>query len=233
MYLLYVDESGDVGIKNSPTKYFVLSALIIHESKWRNTLDELVKFRNQLRDTKGLKLREEIHCTELINRPKELVRIKRNDRLDIIKKCIDWLNTQENIEIFSVVKNKINPNEDVFNTTWIQLLHTFEEHLKTKHQNEKGIILSDNTDGEKLRILIRGQRHTNNDRINKIIEDPIFRDSRNSLLHQMNDVIAYCVRQNYEPNAFMKKKGGHNYFQRLKNVVIKNDLVDLNGLISI
>lgn len=42
MYLLYVDESGDVGIKNSPTKYFVLSALIIHESKWRNTLDELV-----------------------------------------------------------------------------------------------------------------------------------------------------------------------------------------------
>ena len=83
MYLLYVDESGDVGIKNSPTKYFVLSALIIHESKWRNTLDELVKFRNKLRDTKGLKLREEIHCTELINRPKELVRIKRNDRLVI------------------------------------------------------------------------------------------------------------------------------------------------------
>ena len=83
MYLLYVDESGDVGIKNSPTKYFVLSALIIHESKWRNTLDELVKFKNQLRNTKGLKLREEIHCTELINRPKELVRIKRNDRLVI------------------------------------------------------------------------------------------------------------------------------------------------------
>jgi hypothetical protein len=233
MYLLYVDESGDVGINNSPTNYFVLSAIIIHESKWRNVLDELVNFRKKLRDTKGLKLREEIHCTELINRPKELVRIKRNDRLDIIKKCIDWLNTQENIEIFSVVKFKSDPNEDVFDTTWIQLIHSFEEHLKSKHQNEKGIILSDNTEGEKLRMLIRKQRHAINNNIDKIIEDPIFRDSKNSLLHQMNDVIAYCVRQNFEPNAYMKKKGGHNYFQRLKNVVIKNNLADENGIISI
>ena len=140
MYLLYVDESGDVGLNNSPTKYFVLSAIIVHESKWRETLDELVNFRKKLRDTKGLKLREEIHCNELINRPKELVRIKRNDRLDIIKKCIDWLNSQENIEIFSVVKFKSDPNVDVFNSTWIQLIQTFEENLKSKHQYEKGLI---------------------------------------------------------------------------------------------
>ena len=233
MYLLYVDESGDVGIHNSPTKYFVLSAIIIHESKWRKTLDELVIFRKKLRDNKGLKLREEIHCTELFNRPKELVRIKRNDRLDIIKKCVDWLNHQENIEIFSVVKFKSDPNEDIFNSAWIQLIHAFEKHLKSKNDLEKGVILSDNTDGEKLRLLIREQRHTLNNRIDKIIEDPIFRDSRNSLLHQMNDVIAYCVRQNYEPNAFMKKKGGHKFYQRFKNIVIKQENVDLNGVILI
>lgn len=233
MYLLYVDESGDVGIHNSPTKYFVLSAIIIHESKWRKTLDELVIFRKKLRDNKGLKLREEIHCTELINRPKELVRIKRNDRLDIIKKCVDWLNHQENIEIFSVVKFKSDPKEDIFNSAWIQLIHAFEKHLKSKNDLEKGVILSDNTDGEKLRLLIREQRHTLNNRIDKIIEDPIFRDSRNSLLHQMNDVIAYCVRQNYEPNAFMKKKGGHKFYQRFNNVVIKQENIDLNGIILI
>ncbi len=233
MYLLYVDESGDVGLNNSPTKYFVLSAIIVHESKWRETLDELVNFRKKLRDTKGLKLREEIHCNELINRPKELVRIKRNDRLDIIKKCIDWLNSQENIEIFSVVKFKSDPNVDVFNSTWIQLIQTFEENLKSKHQYEKGLILSDNTEGEKLRIIVRKQRHAINNKIENLIEDPIFRDSKNSLLHQMNDVIAYCVRQNFEPNAYMKKKGGHNYFKRIKNVVIKNNLADENGIISI
>lgn len=34
-----------------------------------------------------------------------------------------------------------------------------------------------------------------------VIEDPIMRESRNSFLHQMIDVVAYCARQLYEPNG--------------------------------
>lgn len=49
MYLMYVDESGDTGILNSPTRYFILSGIIIRELKWRDTLDELVLFRKYLR----------------------------------------------------------------------------------------------------------------------------------------------------------------------------------------
>lgn len=106
MYLMYVDESGDTGIVNSPTRYFILSGIVIHETNWRDTLENLVTFRKGLRDSKGLKLRDEIHCTEFINRPGELKRIKRNDRLDIIKKCMDWLNNQSQIKTFSVVVDK-------------------------------------------------------------------------------------------------------------------------------
>jgi len=39
MFLMYVDESGDTGLTNSPVDYFVLSGLIIHELRWR-TLQE-------------------------------------------------------------------------------------------------------------------------------------------------------------------------------------------------
>lgn len=28
MFLMYVDESGDIGTENSPTNYFILSAMI-------------------------------------------------------------------------------------------------------------------------------------------------------------------------------------------------------------
>ena len=103
---MYVDESGDSGTVNSPTKYFILSAIVIHEIEWRNTLRELVDFRRSLRDAKGLKLRDEIHSTHFLNRPGELKRIKRHDRIDILKKCMDWLNSQPNINIFSVVVDK-------------------------------------------------------------------------------------------------------------------------------
>lgn len=238
---MYVDESGDVGLNNSPTRYFVLSAIVIHELRWRQTLESLVEFRKFLRDTKGLKLRDEIHCTELLNKPGELIRIKRNDRLDIIKKCIDWLNIQSDVNVFSVVVDKHGRHDDIFELAWNTLVMRFENTLSNKNfsgpcnTDDKGIILSDNTEGQKLRRLIRKMRHYNtipnktgvyasgyrNLRINSVIEDPIFRDSKFSFLHQMNDVLAYCIKQKYFPNAYMKKKGGNNFYKRLDKVVVK------------
>ena len=160
MYLMYVDESGDVGLINSPTRYFILSGIVVHESKWKDTLTSLVEFRKMLRDTKGLKLREEIHCTELINKPGDLKRIKRNDRVDIIKKCIDWLNTQLDVSVVSVIVDKQERTTDIFELAWNTLLMRFENPLKNNNfkgsQNlgDKGMVISDNTEGEKLRKLI-------------------------------------------------------------------------------
>lgn len=241
MYLMYVDESGDVGKENSPTRFFVLSAIVIHELRWRATLSNLLEFRRMLRDNKGLKIREEIHCTDFINKPGDLKRIKRNDRLDIIKKCIDWLNSQPQINVFSVVVDKQGRTDDIFELAWNTLAMRFENTIRynnfsgPQNADDRGMILSDNTEGEKLRKLIRKMRHYNtipntreyytsgfrNVKLEYLIEDPIFRDSQVSFLHQMNDVIAYCVRQKYEPNAYMKKKGGHNFYKRLDNVVVK------------
>lgn len=241
MYLMYVDESGDIGLPpSSPTRYFILSAIVIHELRWRSTLKELVLFRQELKKTKGLKIREEIHCTNFINKPGQLARIKRNDRLDIIKKCIDWLNLQPDLSIYSVVVDKQgrDANYDVFEQAWNALLMRLENTLSYKNfpgprnADDMGIVLSDNTDGGKLRGLIRKMRHFNmipsmhgaparNLKLNYIIEDPILRDSQFSFMHQMNDVVAYCARQQYEPNAYMKKKGGVNFYKRLGNVSLK------------
>jgi len=39
MYLAYLDESGDTGLVNSPTAYFVLSCVLVHESNWLESLN--------------------------------------------------------------------------------------------------------------------------------------------------------------------------------------------------
>ena len=39
MYFLYADESGDVGLNNSPTNYFCLSGFVVHELRWHETLE--------------------------------------------------------------------------------------------------------------------------------------------------------------------------------------------------
>lgn len=68
MYLMYADESGDIGTQNSPTNYFVPSALIFHEPRWNAIMESRVAFRRPLCGSKGLKMREEIHATHFINR---------------------------------------------------------------------------------------------------------------------------------------------------------------------
>ncbi len=253
MFLLYVDESGDAGLINSPTSYFILSAIIVHETNWNNALQDLVDFRRLLRDSKGLKLREEIHANEFINKPGDLKRIKRNDRLDILKKCMDWINSSQYLSVFSIAVNKQLHGQDIFEIAWNTLIMRFENTLEHKNfvgsstDQDKGIILSDNTDGDKLRKLMRKMRHYNmvpnnrnlyaggyrNIKLTHVIEDPILRDSRVSYLHQMADVIAYCVRQRYEPNQYMKKKGATSFYKRINAVIVKEVSSNNLGIVEI
>lgn len=238
---MYVDESGDTGLINSPTRYFILTGIVFHELRWTNILSELVLFRKSLRDSKGLKLREEIHAKDFINKPGQLKRIPRNDRVDILKRCIYWLNIQPDTSVFSIIADKEGKSGDIFELAWNALIMRFENTIRNKNfrgpQNpdDRGIILSDNTDGAKLTTLIRKMRHYNpipnsgslydrgyrSIRIHYLIEDPVLRDSSNSLMHQIADVAAYIIRQKYEPNTYMRKKSGHLLYAKLASVALK------------
>ena len=252
MFLMYVDESGDVGKIKSPTKYFMLSAIVIHEMDWRKVLTSLATFRRMLKTNKGLRIKEEIHCTHLINSPGPLSRIPRNDRLDIIKKSIDWIEDQKELKVFSVVVDKSNCQGDVFEKAWNALIMHFENALLCRDFPsgpdiaDKGIIITDNTDVVKLRTLVRRMRHYNqihnndahdngnrNIALQHVIEDPVFRDSSFSLMHQMNDVVAYCTRQLYEPNAYMKKKGAATFYNRLDQCLLTTVSSKGNGIVEL
>ncbi|MBD1206964.1 MAG: DUF3800 domain-containing protein [Ignavibacteria bacterium] len=232
---------GDTGIRSSPTRYFVLSAMVIHELRWHETLESLITFRKHLRDTKGLKLREEIHASHFVNNPGSLVRIKRHDRLDIMKQCVDWVASQSGMNILSVVVDKSHHSQDVFEYAWEVLLQRFENTLNYRNfagpmnADERGIVISDNTDGKKLQGVIRKMRRYNpvpnirslytggsrNLRVQHVIEDVMMKDSATSYFHQIVDVVVYCARQLYEPNAYMRTKGGHQFYKRLDRVLIK------------
>ncbi|HPO63858.1 MAG TPA: DUF3800 domain-containing protein [Candidatus Kapabacteria bacterium] len=241
MYLMYVDESGDTGIAKSPTSYYILSGLVIHELRWFEILDSLIQFRKKLKEEKTLKLREEIHCVKMINAPGELKRIKRNDRIDILKKCIDWINSQDGLNIITVCvnKKKRDKSEEVFELAWKTLIQRLENTINNHNfkgptnADDKAIIISDKTDYKKIKNLTRKMRKCNyipnnpfysdgsrNIILKKIIEDPFMKDSAESFILQIVDVISYCARQIYEPNLAFKKKGGHNFYQRLSDVIV-------------
>jgi hypothetical protein len=242
MYLMYVDESGDVGLTNSPSRYFVLTGLVIHELRWRDMLDQLVAFRRQMRSKYGLHLRDELHAAALITSPGALSRIKRYDRLAIVREFADELAQIADINVINIVVDKRGKSAgfDVFEWAWKSLIQRFEN--TTSHRNfrgpqnsdERGIILPDNTDGQKLQRLLRKMRHYNpipnqaafgsgyrNLRLQTIIEDPWLKDSAHSYFIQAADLCAYLLYQHLEPNTYMRKKAGYNYFQRLDPILCK------------
>lgn len=239
MYLMYVDESGVPGTNNSPTKYFILSAIIIHESYWFNLLDDLIQFKRLLKAKYGLLMKEEIHASVFLSgRAKLKNNIKRNDRLDLLKKCVDWLSNRNYISIISVRVDKSNTT-DPFSRAWQLLIQRFENTLLHKNfpgpfNNDKGMVFADNTNGGKLVKLIRQMRRYNpipnmmqygggsrNIPLKSIIEDPSFRDSGHSLILQMVDIVAYFAKQVYEPSKYVTSKGARTFYKRLSPVINK------------
>ena len=241
MYLMYVDESGDSGMASSPTRYFVLSGLVFHELRWRPYLDQLVEFRRRMQRTFNLRLREEIHAARMINHPGDLQRIKRNERLTILRFFADEIATMSEINIINVVVDKQGkpPNYDVFGTAWKALLQRFENTITArnfpgpKNPDERGMLFPDDTTPRLSRLLRQmrrynpiphhpvygtGYRFLN---ITNIIEDPNFRNSQDSYFIQAADLAAYLLYQHIAPNAYMRKGGGHNYFNRLEPVLCR------------
>jgi hypothetical protein len=236
---MYVDESGDSGMQNSPSNYFALSALVIHETRWYETLDKVIAMRQHLKSTYGLKIRDEIHTAPFLSKPGQHATIKKFRRLLLLRDILDFQSQLNWLKIINVVVDKTNKPNDfrVFETAWDALFQRFENTLffgkfpSKFSELEHGLVITDATEGKKLKMLLRRKRRYNpvpyaggqsfrQLPIKQIVEDPVERDSSDSYLIQMADVNAFFLYQKYKPNAYIKKKGARNYFERLHPVLL-------------
>lgn len=158
MYLMYVDESGDTGLQSSPTSYFALTGLVVHESEWRNFINQLIDFRKTMRSVYSLPVRTEIHATEFINSRVKAVggaELKRQDRLAILRNALDELAKMPFISITGVIVNKLgrSPPYDVFNAAWSTLFQRFENTMTRGNfpggfNTSYGLVITDATAGK-------------------------------------------------------------------------------------
>lgn len=238
---MYVDESGDCGLTNSPTRHFILCGLVVHELRWEPCRRQLLAFRRRMNDAFGLKLREEIHASHMIGgRPGPLARIPKHDRLSILRHLADELATMADLNVITVAVDKQGKpaDYDVFANAWRSLIQRFENTVGRRNfagpanPDERGAIYADHTDDKKLVRLLRRMRSYNpvpnrgaagyrNLRLQVMVEDPSFRDSADSQYVQACDLIAYLLQQQLSPNGYMRKRGGANYFARLDPILCR------------
>jgi hypothetical protein len=242
MYLMYVDESGDIGLVGSPTRYFVLCGIVLHELRWRPYLDEMIAFRRDLKASFGLKLREELHAGALISKPGDLARIPKHHRMEILRRAATKLGSMTDLSLICIVVDKQGKGAtyDVFANAWQALIQRFENTIShrnfpgPKNPDEKGMLFPDHTDDKKLVALLRKMRSYNpipnqpqfgggyrNLVLRAVIEDANFRNSEHSYFVQAVDVSAFLLYQQLTPSTYFRKKSGQNYFNRLHPICCK------------
>jgi len=245
MYLMYVDESGDTGLKGSLTNYFALSGIVIHETRWREFLNQLIAFRKTLRSAYGLPLRTEIHAAEFIGSRVQAVGgsyLERYNRLAVLRNTLDELTKMSFISITNVILDKTTKpaTYDVFSAACGTLFQRFENTLihgnfPGSSRDDYGMVITDATAGTQLMRIVRKMsvfnyiphdpRHGTGSRnvpIVREIEDPYGKDSEETLPIQMADVVAYFLYQRSVPNVYIRRQRAQGYFDRLRPVLNRN-----------
>jgi len=251
LYLMYVDESGDSGLGGSPL--YVLCGVVVHELRWRQSLDQIIDFRRRMKQMHGLPMREEIHAGQFIQNQRALPGIQKHIKLGIMRAFADELATMPDLSVITILIDKRNKRTgyDVFEMGWKALLQRFENGIVNRNlkgpQNpdERGIILPDNTDTTKVTKILRKMRRFNpipsrgggasrNTPVQMIVEDPSFRDSRDSYFIQAADLGAFLLYQKTLPCGYIRRKHAVNYFDRLNPVLyIEASRTDIQGIVRL
>jgi len=185
-------------------------------------------------------MNEEIHAYAFMSKPGALARIRKSDRLAILRHFIDTIEKLPGINIVNVIvdKHKHVPPFDPFTVGWQTLIQRLENTVKSRKFHgpplswkvyDRAMVFPDDTDQKKLRSLLRKMRKYNpvpnmaslyasgynNLPLEYVIEDPHFKDSYLSYFSQAADCVAYMLYQREVPSKYIRAQTGHGYFGRL------------------
>jgi len=242
MYFFYIDESGDPAghhepLFNGETPIFALSCLAIREDYWKD-LD---------RDYHKLKIR--FFAEQIGDREAQYYEVKgneltghhnRNNKRDhafiqqVLNLCEKYHST-----LFSIVflKNSTNPTSktSLYTMALQYLVERFQSFLEENALTPNGIIIMDsriqnyNLEVAKSHLsFIFG--HDTGKTCDKIIEAPMFVDSRLTTGLQITDIVSSCIYTNYyyKNSMFMINAVDYShmdkYWSRLESMQFKGTI---------
>lgn len=202
MDLIYVDESGDPGTRNSPTKEYILVALIIPESIWHELDWRIHRSRVRMQKHLGLSYDKEIHAVDFLGGARLHLGLPAWNRVRAIRWMLKEVQRQTEARFIVVIQHK-DQSTSVFKDAWHKLINQFDKIL-----TGRALIITDTTD--RIALLKALDYRWSRDECAqpqpthpwhaKLVENPIHSDSRDSRLLQLTDLIAYLCRQALHPN---------------------------------
>ncbi|MGI8732678.1 MAG: DUF3800 domain-containing protein [Pyrinomonadaceae bacterium] len=245
MHLIYADESGDDGLSGGGTPHFILSGVIVHETSWNPLFERIIGLRRELRKTYGVPQRIAFHGTDIVNGNGDYHHsrygLSAQDRFDIYRAILEFTAKQTDLlRILNVFIRKDNiriRTLDVFETAWRYFIQRIHNTITTGGELNRGdecaFLITDRTHDDDLRKLMRAMRAfnpvpsaigmgTRNLLVERMLDDPVPRDSRHSYLVQLADLAAFSLFRRDHPRANLRPYRFETFFDILDPVLVKS-----------
>lgn len=223
MHFIYIDDSTDRPLN-------VFSAMCVPCDRWNETFERIKKWRQHLKEVHNIPLNFELHAQSFIsgrNSAGEFQHLSRHNRAQILHtsmKVTNWLNGS-GVTLFNVC----NRDDDQFRA-FERLLNRINRTMQAR--NSFAHLICDGGKENQYKKLVRKMRvhnhipsrfgtwddgaATRNITIDRIIEDPQFKDSKESYFIQHVDFIAFALLRREVPTPKIKRYGIHKSFDVLK-----------------
>ena len=223
MHFVYIDDSGD-------EKTRCYSALIIHESVWKEGFGIVKGFRRSLKRSDGMFITKELHATEFVaGRGRVGTQIvTKGRRCEIFREALGMIAALPNITMMNAVAPR-SKDKQVFE----RLINRINKAMAEWRSN--ALIIHD--EGKDYTSMVRrmcvynpirsrygkwpgGNEYKNIPTVH-ILEDIVFRKSHQSDFIQMADLCAYALFRSEFPLASKTKYGLDKAFGVLHPICIK------------
>ena len=228
MHFIYIDDSGEQGT-------YIFSCLAVPAENWNKTFEVLKEWRLHLKQIHGISTKCELHAHQFLSGRGTLGAlnsISRHRRSQIFHKTFDiieWLGGECGVRCFNVCKseqdqafewllNRIQRTMVAWNSHAFLICDEGKEAHYTKMVRRMKVF---NHIPSKLGTWAETGASTKNIPLDRIIEDPHFKKSHQSLFIQKCDFLAYGLLRRELPTPKARRYGIHKSFEQLDEVLVK------------
>ena len=222
MHLVYIDDSYE-------KPYQIYAAIAVPATRWAAVFTEIKEWRRALKKTDGILITKEFHATEFCAGRGRLgpYTIGKYRRAQIFNDALKLLDGLEGVKVFTVCHAQ--------NREWaLERLLTRMNKTLGRWDSHATLFFDEGKELEITRMMRRmgvynpvpvyiakGITELQNLKLDRILEDPVFKESDQSYLIQMADFVAYALLRKEVRLASKDKYGYHTAFYGLQNVLAR------------
>ena len=219
MYFLYVDSSGQTKIKRrqSNNGLYILSGVIVHERDWKGVESGITAIKREIFPELDPG-RWELHAYDIWNNQDffadEKLQLNLAKKQEIFSKVLSLVCSSEitllNVIIFKDLMKEQYATPKLMEYSWTFIIERFEHFLKRQPaETNNGLLFVDSSQKipeSEIKNVVCGLVRNGSywQRVEHVIEDPIFTKSHLRNMIQLADMVAYVIHRHYRGDPRFK-----------------------------